>query len=335
MQFGELKRREVLTLIGGGAVGWPLSARAQQRERMRRIGVLSSVPSDDSEVQARMAAFHQGLQEHGWVIGRNLRIEYRWSRAGDPEQMRGYAAELIALAPEVILAVATSAVGPLQQATSTIPIVFVQVTDPVGAGFVESMARPGGNVTGFILFEFGTSAKWVELLKEIAPRVTHAVVLRDPSLVSGIGQFAVMQSAGPSLGVELTPFGVSGAGEIERAVAAVRQRPNGGLIVLPGSLTFQHRKSIIALAIEHRLPAVYPYRYHVVDGGLVCYGPDTIEGYRRAGGYVDRILKGDKPANLPVQAPTKYELVINLKTAKAIGLDVPATLLARADEVIE
>jgi putative ABC transport system substrate-binding protein len=334
MQFGQWKRRDFVTLLGGVAA-WPLAAWAQQRERMRRIGVLSSVPSDDSEVQARMAAFHQGLQENGWVIGRNLRIEYRWSRAGDPEQERSYAAELIALSPDVILAVATSAVGPLQLATRTIPIVFVQVSDPVGAGFVESMARPGGNVTGFTPFEFGMSAKWVELLKEIAPRVTRAVVVRDPSLTSGIGQFAVMQSAAPALGVELTPFGVSSAGDIERAVAAAWQRPNGSLIVLPGSLTLLHRKLIIALAAEHRLPAVYPYRYHVADGGLVCYGPDTVDQYRRAGGYIDRILKGAKPADLPVQQPTKFELVINLKTAKALGLTVPDTLLARSDEVIE
>jgi putative ABC transport system substrate-binding protein len=329
-----MRRREFITLLGGSAA-WPLTARAQQRERMRRIGVLSSVPSDDPEVQARMAAFHQGLQENGWVIGRNLRIEYRWSRAGDPEQLRTYAAELIALTPEVILAVAASAVGALQPATRSIPIVFVQVSDPVGIGFVESMARPGGNVTGFTPLEFGLSAKWVELLKEIAPRVTRAVVLRDQSLSSGIGLFAVMQSAGPSLGVELTPFGVSSADDIERAVAAAWQRPNSGLIVLPGSLTLLHRKSIIALAAQHRLPAVYPYRYHVADGGLVCYGPDTIEQYRRAGGYIDRILKGEKPADLPVQAPTKYELVINLKTAKALGLEIPPAVLARADEVIE
>ena len=334
MQFNQPKRREFITLFGG-AVAWPLAAHAQQPERMRRIGVLSSVASDDPEVQARMAAFHQGLQEHGWVIGRNLRIEYRWSRAGDPEQLRTYAAELIALTPEVILAVATSAVGALQPATRSIPIVFVQVSDPVGTGFVESMARPGGNMTGFTPLEFGLSAKWVELLKEIAPRVTRAVVLRDQSLSSGIGAFAVMQSAGPSLGVELTPFGVGSAGDIERAVAAAWRRPNSGLIVLPGSLTLLHRKSIIALAAQHGLPAVYPYRYHVADGGLVCYGPDTIEQYRRAGGYVDRILKGEKPADLPVQAPTKYELVINLKTAKALGLTIPPTMLTIADKVIE
>ena len=331
-----MTRRELIALLGITAATWPLGARAQQPERMRRIGVLSTVAADDPEVQARMAAFHQGLQETGWVIGRNLRIEYRWSGTGDPGQVRKYAAELIALAPEVILAVATSAVGPLQEGTRNTPIVFVQVSDPVGAGFVASMARPGGNVTGFTPSEFGLSAKWVELLKEIAPRVTRAVVLRDdPSTATGIGQFAVMQSVAPSLGVELSPVGASSASEIERAVAAVGQRSNGGLIVLPGSLTLLHRKSIIALVADHRLPAVYPYRYHVADGGLISYGPDTIDQYRRAAGYVDRILKGEKPADLPVQAPTRYELVINLKTAKALGARCASTLLARADEVIE
>jgi putative tryptophan/tyrosine transport system substrate-binding protein len=330
-----VKRRKFITLLGGAAIAWPLAARAQQGQRMRRIGVLSTVPADDSESQVRMAAFHQGLQETGWVVGRNLRIDYRWSGAGDTEQVRKYANELIALAPEVVLAVATPAVGALQQASRTTPIVFVQVSDPVGAGFVESLARPGGNTTGFTPFEFGISAKWLQLLKEVAPNVTRALVLRDPALTSGIAQFAVMQSAGPLLGVELSPVGVSGASEIERAIAAMAQRSNGGLIVLPGSLTLLHRKLIIALAAQHRLPAVYPYRYHVTDGGLISYGPDTIEQYRRAGGYIDRILKGEKPADLPVQAPTKYELVINLKTAKGLGLEVPPTLLARADEVIE
>ena len=329
-----MKRREFITLLGGTAV-WPLAARAQQTRRIRQIWVLSSVAADDPEVQIRMAAFHQGLQEAGWVVGRNLLVEYRWSRAGDAEQSRKYAAELVALAPELILAVATAAVEPLQQATRTTPIVFVQVSDPVGAGFVESLARPGGNATGFTPFEFGISAKWLELLKEIAPRVTRVAVLRDPGNQTGIGQFAAMQSVAPSLGVELSPIGVSTASEIERAVSAVGQRPNGGLIVLPGSLTLRHRKSIIQLAAQHRLPAVYPYRYHVSDGGLIAYGPDTIEQYRLAAGYVDRILKGEKPADLPVQAPTRYELVINLKTAKALGIDVPPTLLARADEVIE
>jgi putative tryptophan/tyrosine transport system substrate-binding protein len=330
-----VKRREFITLLGGTAAAWPPAGRAQQAERTRRIGVLSTVPADDSESQVRMAAFHQGLQEAGWVVGRNLRIDYRWSGAGDAQQVRQYANELVALAPEVILAVTTAAVGPLQQATRTTPIVFVQVSDPVGTGFVESLARPGGNTTGFTLFEFGLSAKWLELLKEVAPTVTRALVFRDPGLTSGIAQFAVMQSAGPLLGVEVSPIGVTGASEIERAVAAMAQQSNGGLIVLPGSLTLLHRKLIIAVAAQYRLPAVYPYRYHISDGGLISYGPDATEQYRRAAGYVDRILKGEKPADLPVQAPTKYELVINLKTAKALGLEIPPTLLARADEVIE
>jgi putative ABC transport system substrate-binding protein len=330
-----MKRRNFITLLGGAAAAWPLTARAQQPERMRRIGVLSTVPPDDPEIQARMAAFHQGLQEAGWIVGRNLRIEYRSSRAGEIEETRRYATELVALAPEVILAIAASAVGPLQQATRTTPIVFVQVSDPLGAGFIQSLARPGVNTTGFTPSEYGMSAKWLELLKEVAPRVMRAVVLRDPANASGIGQFAVMESAAPSLGVGLSPIGVSDMSEIERAIAAVGQRSDGGLIVLPGSLTLLHRKSIIALAAQYRVPAVYPYRYHIIDGGLISYGPDTIDQYRRAAGYIDRILKGERPADLPVQAPTKYELVINLKTAKALGLEIPPTLLARADEVIE
>src|SRR5262245_23496627 len=329
------RRRTFITLLVGAAAARPLAARAQQRERVRRIGVLSSVPADDPEVQARMAAFHQGLRETGWIVGRNLRIEYRWSIAGDAEQARQHATELIALAPEVILAVATSSVGLLQQASRTTPIVFVQVSDPVGSGFVGNLARPGGNTTGFTLFEFSLSTKWVELLKEIAPWVMRAVVLRDPGLASGIGQFGVMQSVAPSLKMELTPLGVKDASDIDRAIVAALRQSKVGLIVLPGSLTLLHRKTIIALAAQHRLPAVYPFRYHVADGGLISYGPDTIEQYRLAAGYVDRILKGEKPADLPVQAPTKYELVINLKTAKALGLTVPDSLLARADEVIE
>jgi putative tryptophan/tyrosine transport system substrate-binding protein len=304
-------------------------------ERMRRIGVLSTVPADDTESQVRMAAFHQGLQEVGWIVGHNLRIDYRWSGAGDAQQVRQYANELVALAPEVILGVTTAAVGPLQQATRTTPIIFVQVSDPVGTGFVESLARPGGNTTGFTLFEFGLSAKWLELLKELAPTVTRALVFRDPGLTSGIAQFAVMQSAGLLLGVDVTPIGVTGASDMERAVGAMAQQPNGGLIVLPGSLTLLHRKLIIALAAHYRLPAVYPYRYHISDGGLISYGPDATEQYRRAAGYVDRILKGEKPANLPVQRSTKFEFVINLKTAKALGVAVPNSMQLLADEVIE
>jgi ABC-type uncharacterized transport system substrate-binding protein len=330
-----MKRREFITLLGGAAAAWPLAARAQESRRVRRVGVLATVPADDSEIQVRMAAFHQGLQEKEWIVGRNIRIDYRWSAAGDDEQTRKYAAELIALAPEVVLAVATATVGPLKRVSGTTPIVFVQVSDPVGAGFVESLARPGGNTTGFTLFEFSMSAKWLELLKDIEPSLTRVAVLRDPDLASGIGQFAAMQSVAPSLGMELTPIGVRGASEIERALSAVTQRSNTGLVVLPGSLTLLHRKLIITLAAHHHLPAVYPYRYHVIDGGLISYGPDTIDQYRLAAGYVDRILKGEKPAELPVQAATKFELVINLKTAKALGLEVPPTLLARADEVIE
>jgi ABC-type uncharacterized transport system substrate-binding protein len=332
-----VRRREFITLLGGAAAvaAWPLAARAQQGRRVRRIGVLATVPADDSEIQARMAAFHQGLQEKGWIVGRNLRIDYRWGAAGDDEQTRKYAAELIALAPEVVLAVATATVGPLKRVSGTTPIVFVQVSDPVGAGFVESLARPGGNTTGFTLFEFSMSAKWLELLKDIQPSLSRVAVLRDPDLASGIGQFAAMQSVAPSLGMELTPIGVRDASEIERALSAVTQRSNSGLVVLPGSLTLLHRKLIITLAAQHHLPAVYPYRYHVIDGGLISYGPDTIDQYRLAAGYVDRILKGEKPADLPVQAATKFELVINLKTAKALGLTIPPTLLARADEVIE
>ena len=329
-----MKRREFITLLGGAAA-WPLAARAQESRRVHRIGVLATVPADDSEIQARMAAFHQGLQEKGWIVGRNIRIDYRWSAAGDAELTRKYAAELIALAPEVVLAVATATVGPLRRVSGTTPIVFVQVSDPVGAGFVESLARPGGNTTGFTLFEFSMSAKWLELLKDIEPSLTRVAVLRDPDLASGIGQFAAMQSVAPSLGMELTPIGVRGASEIERALSAVTQRSNTGLVVLPSSLTLLHRKLIIALAAHHHLPAVYPFRYHVIDGGLISYGPDTIDQYRLAAGYVDRILKGEKPADLPVQAATKFELVINLKTAKALGLEVPPSLLARADEVIE
>jgi putative ABC transport system substrate-binding protein len=332
-----MNRRALITLLSGAAassVSWPLAARAQQGERTRRIGVLTNLPADDREAMARHAAFLQGLQKWGWSVGRNLHIDYRWG-SGHVAGLSQYAAELVALAPDVILAVGTAVMGPLLQATRDIPIVFVQVTDPVGAGFVASLARPGGNATGFTLFEFGISAKWLELLKQIAPGVTRVAVLRDPTIVTGIGQLAAMQAVAPALGVELSPVGVRDAGEIERAMTAFGEGSNGGLVVLPGSLTAIHRTLIITLAARLRLPAVYPYRFHVTDGGLISYGPDAIDQYRRAASYVDRILKGEKPADLPVQAPTKYELAINLKTAKALGLDVPAPLLARADEVIE
>jgi ABC-type uncharacterized transport system substrate-binding protein len=328
-----MRRREFITLVGGAATAWPLAARAQQGERVRRIGVLMYLAADDAEGQARLAAFTQALAQLGWSDGRNLRIDIRWATADD---VRRHAAELAALAPDVLVAgTGTATVAPLLQATRTVPIVFVTVIDPVGAGFVASLARPGGNATGFTIYEYSMSGKWLELLKEIAPRVTRAAVLRDPAVASGIGQFGAVQIVAPSLGVELSPVDVRDAGEIERAVTAFASGSNGGLIVTAGALTIAHRKLIITLAARHKLPAVYPGRFHVTAGGLISYGPDLVGQFRRAAGYVDRILKGEKPADLPVQAPTKYELVINLKTAKALGLDVPAMLLARADEVIE
>jgi len=328
-------RREFITLLGGAAVSWPVAARAQQAERMRRIAVLSSLAADDPQSQRRMTAFVQGLQQFGWTDGRNVTIETRWG-AGDSERLRRYAAELVAFAPDVILAVTVSSMVPLQQATHTVPIVFVQVTDAVGAGFVESLSRPGGNATGFSLIsEYGFSAKWLELLKEIAPRMTRAGVLRDPSNPSGIGLLAAIQGAAPALDVEVSPLGVRDVGEIERVIAAFAQRPNGALILVPTALTVINRQLIINLAARHRLPAIYPYRYFVEAGGLMSYGANEIDQYRLAAGYVDRILKGEKPADIPVAQPTKFELVINLKTAKALGLEVPPSLLARADEVIE
>jgi putative ABC transport system substrate-binding protein len=330
-----VRRRAFITLLGGAAAAWPLAARAQQRERVRRIGVLTNLPSDDAEAQLRNAAFLQGLQELGWMVGRNLRIDFRWVTPGDAGRLREYAAELVALAPEVILAVGVTSVVELQQTTRTMPMVFVQVSDPVGAGFVANLARPGGNITGFTLFEYGLSAKWVELLKEIAPGITRMAVLRDPSNPSGTGQFGAIQAVAGSFRVDLTPVDMRDPSEIEAAVGAFARGSNGGMIVLPGSLTITHRGQIIALAARNGLPTVYPFRYYAAAGGLISYGPDAVDQYRRAAGYIDRILKGEKPADLPVQAPTKYELVINLKTAKALGLTVPPTVLARADEVIE
>ena len=332
--FG-MRRREFITLLGGAAAAWPLAVRAQQAgERMRRIGVLTTLAADDEEAMARLAAFLQALQQLGWTGNRNVHIDYRWG-AGEPERIRRHAAELAALAPEVILANGTAGVGPLLQATRTVPIVFVQVSDPVGAGYIASLARPGGNATGFTLFEYGTSGKWLELLKQIAPSVTRAVVLRDPTQPTGIAQLAAMHSVAPSLGVEVSPVGLRDPDEIERGVAAFARGANGGLIVTAGALSLVHRDLIIALAARHRLPAVYPYRIFVASGGLMSYGTDSTDSYRRAAGYVDRILKGEKAADLPVQQPTKFDLVINLKAAKALDLDVPATLLATADEVIE
>jgi putative tryptophan/tyrosine transport system substrate-binding protein len=329
-----MKRRDFITLLGGAAAAWPLAASAQQQERMRRIGVLMGQGEDDPEAQARVAAFEQGLQQLGWSDGRNVRIDRRWA-AGDAGRTRRYAAELIALAPDVILAPGSFAIGSLLQASRSVPIVFVHVPDPVGAGFVESLARPGGNATGFILFEYATSAKWLELLKQIAPGLTRVAVFRDPTLTSGTGQFAAIQALAPSLGVEVSPVNVRDAGEIERAIAAFARSPNGGLILTGSALSQVHRQTIVALAARHKLPAIYYERFVVAEGGLMSYGPRLVDQFQRAAGYVDRILKGEKPADLPVQAPTKYELVINLKTAKALGLTVPDSLLARADEVIE
>ena len=329
-----MNRREFITLIGGAAAAWPLAARAQQGGRMRRVGVLQNLASDDPAEQARLMAFGQGLQELGWTIGRNVRIENRWS-AGDPERIRRNTEEMVALAPDVILASGNAGVAPLLQATRTVPVVFVIVPDPVGAGFVDSLARPGGNATGFIAYEYGLSGKWLEVLKEIAPGVTRAAVIRDPALASGPGQFAAIQSIAPSLGVEVSPVNVRDAGEIERAITAFAHSPNGGLIVTGSALVGIHRHLIIALAARHKLPAVYVERTYVAAGGLISYGSDFLDQYRRAAGYVDRILKGEKPADLPVQAPTKYQTVINLKTAKALGLTFPPAVLARADEVIE
>jgi ABC-type uncharacterized transport system substrate-binding protein len=329
----DLRRRDFITLLGGAAT-WPMAARGQQSERVRRVGVLVPLAADDPQSQRRLTAFVQGLEAAGWTEGRNIRIDIRWT-AGDADRMRKHAAELVALAPDVILASGGTVVGALLEASRSIPIVFTLTVDPVGGGFVASLARPGGNVTGFTGYEYGLGAKWLELLKEIAPRVTRAVVLRDASIPQGIGQFAVIQAAAPSLGVELRPVDLRNADEIERGVTAFAREGNGGLIVTASGLAIVHRDLIIALAARHKLPAIYFQHFFVNAGGLLAYGFDPIDPHRRAAAYVDRILKGEKPGDLPVQTATKYELVINLKTAKALGLDVPTTLLARADEVIE
>src|SRR5262245_2968012 len=334
MHFRQWKRREIITLVGGATAAWPLAARAQQGERMRHIGVLLPAAADDTEYQARVGAFLQALALLGWTIGRNVQIDTRWATA-NPDDIRRHAAELAALAPDVILTTGSATVGPFLQATRSVPIVFARVTDPVGAGFVDSLARPGGNVTGFISFEYGMGAKWLELLKQIMPEVRRVAVMRDPAITAGIGQFGAIQSVAPSFGVELSPVNVRDAGDIERAIAAFASNSNGGLIVTGSALAVVHRDLIIALAARHKLPAVYSGRLYAASGGLISYGPDRLDQYRQAAGYVDRSLKGAKPADLPVQAPTRYELVINLKTAKALGLDVSPTLLARADEVIE
>ena len=328
-----MKRREFISLVGGAAA-WPLAARAQQPERVRHIGVLSSLAADDAEAQARLAAFVRGLRELGWTEGRDVRIDVRWG-AGNPDDARKYVAELLALAPEVILASGGTVVGTLLQATRTVPIVFTQIVDPVGGGLVASMSRPGGNATGFTTTDYGMSGKWLELLKEIAPRVTRVAVLRDTAIPQGIGQFGAIQSAAPALGVEVSPVNVRDAGELEHDVTAFSSGPSGGIVVTASGIAIVHRDLIIALAARHKLPAVYPARLYVTDGGLISYGVDGIEPHRRAAAYVDRILKGEKPGDLPVQAPTKYQLAINLKTAKALGLTVPMSLLGRADEIIE
>jgi putative ABC transport system substrate-binding protein len=329
-----MKRREFITFLGGAAATWPLAARAQQPDRVRRIGILLPAAADNAEMQARVGAFLQGLALLGWTIGRNVRIDTRWATANAAE-IRRHAAELAALAPDVILAHGGSAVGPLLQATRSVPIVFPTVVDPVGAGFVDSLARPGGNATGFMGIEYSMGGKWLELLKQIAPSVTRAAVLRDTATPTGIGLFGVIQAAAPSLRVEVNPVNVRDAGEIERAIAAFVRSPNGGLIVAAGAGAQFNRALIVTLAARHKLPAVYYERSFVAAGGLISYGADLVDQYRRAAGYVDRILKGAKPADLPVQAPTKYELVLNLKTAKALGITVPPMLLVRATEVIE
>jgi putative ABC transport system substrate-binding protein len=327
-----MKRRAFIAGLGSAAV-WPLVTRAQQLERTRRIGVLMNNAADDPDGQLRVTVFAQGLQESGWTVGRNVRIEYRWA-GGDADRIRKYAAELVGLAPDVILTTGSFGLGPLQQATRSVPIVFVAVVDPVGAGFVASLAQPGGNITGFTSYEYSLGVKWLELLKQIAPGVSRAAVLRDPTIPSGVGQLAI-QGAAQSFGVELTPVDVRHADEIERAVGAIARLPTSGLIIVSSALAVAHRDLIVRLAEKHKLPAVYPARYFITAGGLISYGPDGLDQYRRAASYVDRILKGEKPADLPVQAPTKFELVINLKTAKAMELTVPSSLLARADEVIE
>jgi putative ABC transport system substrate-binding protein len=329
-----MRRREFITLFSGAAVAWPLAAHAQQHERMRRIGVLTPTAAGDAVFQARVGAFLQGLALSGWAIGRNVHIDTRWATANAAE-IRRHAAELAALAPDVILASGESTVGPLLQATRTVPIVFTLAADPVGAGHVDSLARPGGNVTGFMNFEYSISGKWLELLKQIAPSVTRVVVLRDTTQGSGTSQFAAIQTAAPSLRVEVNPINMRDAGEIERAIAAFARVTDGGMIVSAGAAAQRYRDLIVTLAARHKLPVVYPNRVFVADGGLMSYGPNTVEQFRQAATYVDRILKGEKPADLPVQAPTKYELVINLKTAKVLGLTIPPALLARADEVIE
>ena len=329
-----MRRREFIAGLGGAAVSWPVVARAQQADRVRRIGVLMNLPADDPEAKTRIAAFVQTLKELGWTDSQNVVIDYRWG-GGDGERYRRSAQELIELSPDVVLCSGSVTVSAMQQVTRTVPIVFAMVPDPVNAGFVESLSRPGTNSTGFTQFEYNMSAKWVELLKEVAPSVRRALVIRDPTVPTGIGQLAAMQSVAPSFGMELRAVGARDAGELEQTISAFARQSDGGLILASNSQVLRHRELIVRLATQHRLPAVYPFRFLVNAGGLISYGPDSVDPYRRAASYIDRILKGEKAADLPVQAPNKYELVINLKTAKAIGLTVPPTLIARADEVIE
>ena len=329
-----MRRREFIAFLGGLAAAWPVAARAQEPERVRRIGVLMTTAADDTVGKSRLGAFLLGLQQLGWTDGRNVRIETRWG-AANAENFRNYAAELVALAPDVILAPGSVTVDAFLKATRAVPMVFVHVPDPVGAGYVDSLARPGSNATGFIHYEYSISGKWLELLKQITPSVTRAAVIRDAAISAGLGLFGAIQAVAPSVGMEVIPVNVRDAGEIERAVAAFARSSNGGLIVTGSALAVAHRDLIITLAARFKLPAVYYESHFVTRGGLMSYGPDLVDQFRRAAGYVDRILKGEKPADLPVQAPTKYELVINMKTAKALGLTVPPSLLARADEVIE
>jgi putative ABC transport system substrate-binding protein len=328
-----MRRREFITLLGGAAAIWPLAAAAQQQPHVKLVGVLSSTAGNPDQI-ARVEVFRQAMLQLGWSEGRNVRFDTRWGTGG-PGTMRKQAEELVALAPDVILAVGSLAVGALQQVNRSIPVVFITVADPVGAGYVASLAQPGGNTTGFMLFEYSISGKWLELLKQVAPDMKRAAVFRDPAIAAGIGQFAIIQSVAPSLGVDVIPFGLANDAEIERSVATFASSPNGGLILTASSLSVTHSDLVIALATRHKLPAIYTSREYVVRGGLMAYGPDLHDQARRAAGYIERILKGEKPADLPVQAPTKYELVINLKTAKALGRTMPANLLARADEVIE
>ena len=329
-----MKRREFIGLVSGAVAAWPLPLRSQQLDRKRKIGVLAGIAADDREGTARLAAFSQGLEQLGWTEGRNLDIEYRWA-AGSRADLRKYAAELVALAPDVILATGGTSLGALLEVTRVVPIVFTIVPDPVGSGFVESLARPGGNATGFLQFEYTLSGKWLELLKQIVPQLTQAAVLWDPTNPPGIGQFAVIQSVAPALGVEVSPVSVVNPAEIERRVAAFARSSNGGLIVTASAMAVLHRDVIITVAANHKLPAVYFARQFITAGGLISYGSDWIDQHRRAATYVDRILKGEKPADLPVQAPTAYELVVNARTAKALGITIPSSVLARAADVVE